>query len=44
MRLALRLPSDAAMQTVYEAPFTALHVRVTNRAAFTLYSRTLGYK
>ncbi|CDJ59228.1 N-terminal acetyltransferase complex subunit ARD1, putative [Eimeria maxima] len=32
------------MQDVFSAEFAALHVRVTNRAAFALYSNTLGYR
>ena len=33
-----------AMSTVYRAKFCSLHVRVTNRAAFTLYKEVLGYE
>ncbi|CDI84177.1 N-terminal acetyltransferase complex subunit ARD1, putative [Eimeria acervulina] len=36
--------SQRAMQDVFSAEFAALHVRVTNRAAFALYSKTLGYR
>ncbi|KAL8425917.1 hypothetical protein Efla_007534 [Eimeria flavescens] len=36
--------SQRAMQDVFGAEFAALHVRVTNRAAYALYSKTLGYK
>lgn len=32
------------MQEVYDAEYVSLHVRVGNRAAFSLYSSTLGYK
>ena len=32
------------MQEVYDAEYVSLHVRVGNRAAFTLYSQTLGYE
>ena len=32
------------MKTVYRAKFCSLHVRVTNRAAFTLYKEVLGYE
>ena len=32
----------AAMQEVYDAEFVSLHVRVSNRAAFTLYHTVLG--
>jgi hypothetical protein len=32
------------MQEVYDAEYVSLHVRVGNRAAFTLYSHTLGYQ
>ena len=33
-----------AMKTVYKAKYCSLHVRVTNRAAFTLYHDVLGYE
>ena len=33
-----------AMKTVYKATYVSLHVRVTNRAAFTLYNDVLGYE
>ena len=33
-----------AMKTVYKARYVSLHVRVTNRAAFTLYKDVLGYE
>jgi len=33
-----------AMKTVYGAKYCSLHVRVTNRAAFTLYKHVLGYE
>lgn len=36
--------SQKSMQEVFNAEFAALHVRVTNRAAFALYSQTLGYR
>ncbi|CDJ43467.1 N-terminal acetyltransferase complex subunit ARD1, putative [Eimeria tenella] len=36
--------SQRAMQKVFGAEFAALHVRVTNRAAYALYSKTLGYR
>ena len=32
------------MKTVYKARYVSLHVRVTNRAAFTLYKDVLGYE
>ena len=32
------------MKTVYKAKYVSLHVRVTNRAAFTLYNDVLGYE
>ena len=32
------------MVEVYEAEYVSLHVRVGNRAAFSLYSQTLGYQ
>merc|ERR1712048_615857 len=33
----------AAMEETFSAEHVSLHVRVTNRAAFTLYSETLGF-
>ena len=33
-----------AMKTVYKAKHVALHVRISNRAAFTLYKDVLGYE
>ena len=33
-----------AMKTIYKAKYCSLHVRVTNRAAFTLYKDVLGYE
>ena len=35
--------SNYAMQTVYDAEFCSLHVRVTNRAAISLYKDVLGF-
>ena len=32
------------MSEVFGARYCSLHVRVTNRAAFHLYTETLGYK
>eukprot|EP00246_Nothoceros_aenigmaticus_P013775 TRINITY_DN4926_c0_g1_i1.p1 TRINITY_DN4926_c0_g1~~TRINITY_DN4926_c0_g1_i1.p1 ORF type:complete len:162 (-),score=44.65 TRINITY_DN4926_c0_g1_i1:167-652(-) len=32
------------MQEVFEAEYVSLHVRKSNRAAFHLYTQTLGYK
>lgn len=32
------------MLEVYDAEYVSLHVRVGNRAAFSLYSSTLGYQ
>merc|ERR1712139_271613 len=32
------------MEEAFNAEFVSLHVRVSNRAAFTLYSDTLGYE
>jgi len=32
-----------AMEDTFEAEYVSLHVRYTNRAAFTLYSQTLGF-
>lgn len=34
----------AAMEETWNAEHVSLHVRVTNRAAFTLYSETLGFE
>eukprot|EP00747_Dinoflagellata_sp_TGD_P162025 gnl/TRDRNA2_/TRDRNA2_179170_c0_seq1.p1 gnl/TRDRNA2_/TRDRNA2_179170_c0~~gnl/TRDRNA2_/TRDRNA2_179170_c0_seq1.p1 ORF type:complete len:226 (+),score=75.01 gnl/TRDRNA2_/TRDRNA2_179170_c0_seq1:75-752(+) len=36
--------SIAAMEECFNAERVSLHVRYTNRAAFTLYSQTLGFK
>ncbi|KAE8660729.1 N-alpha-acetyltransferase 11 [Hibiscus syriacus] len=38
-----RLPNFKIMQ-VFEAEYVSLHVRKSNRAAFNLYTQTLGYK
>ena len=44
--LATKLMSaaQAAMEHVYSAEYVSLHVRKSNRAAFRLYTETLGYK
>ncbi|PSC75502.1 N-alpha-acetyltransferase 11-like [Micractinium conductrix] len=44
--LATKLMSAAhrAMQEVFGAKYSSLHVRVTNRGAFHLYTQTLQYK
>lgn len=44
--LASRLmdATHAAMRQVFGARYASLHVRVSNRAAFHLYSRTFGYQ
>lgn len=44
--LASRLmdATHAAMSRVFGARYACLHVRVSNRAAFHLYSKTLGYQ
>merc|ERR1711972_953186 len=39
MRAAMK-----AMEETFSAEHVSLHVRVTNRAAFTLYSETLGFE
>lgn len=39
----LMLQSQDAMTTVYKASHVALHVRVSNRAALSLYKDTLGF-
>lgn len=36
--------SQRAMEEVYNAEHVSLHVRESNRAAFTLYSQTLGFE
>jgi peptide alpha-N-acetyltransferase len=36
--------SEYAMMTIYNAEFCSLHVRVTNRAAISLYKDVLGFK
>lgn len=35
--------ADRAMEEVFGAKYSSLHVRVTNRGAFHLYNKTLGY-
>ena len=44
--LAARLmtAAHAAMKDVFGAKYVSLHVRVTNKAAFRLYTSTLGYE
>jgi N-alpha-acetyltransferase 10/11 len=44
--LATKLMSAAhgAMEEVFGARYSSLHVRVTNRGAFHLYTETLGYQ
>jgi len=44
--LATRLMQAAhnAMETVFGAEYVSLHVRVTNKGAYHLYTNTLGYK
>lgn len=44
--LATKLMAAAhrAMEEVFDARYSSLHVRVTNRAAFHLYTETLGYR
>lgn len=41
--LSCSLPTDRAMEEVFAAHYCSLHVRVTNRGAFHLYTQTLGY-
>ena len=36
--------ADRGMEEVFGAHYCSLHVRVTNRGAFHLYTQTLGYK
>jgi ribosomal protein S18 acetylase RimI-like enzyme len=40
----LMTAAHAAMEAVFGARFASLHVRVGNRGAFHLYTRTLGYQ
>jgi len=46
MGVATKLMQAAqhAMEETFGAEYVSLHVRVTNRAAFTLYHDTLGYR
>ncbi|CAE7935425.1 N-alpha-acetyltransferase 11 [Symbiodinium microadriaticum] len=41
---ALMRASIATMEQCFNAEFVSLHVRYTNRAAFSLYSETLGFE
>eukprot|EP01068_Selenidium_serpulae_P003236 Selendium_serpulae@DN2946_c0_g1_i2.p2 len=45
MNIASKLmkSTHAAMQDIFNAEYVSLHVRVTNRAAFSLYNDVLGY-
>ena len=36
--------TDQAMADVFDAEYVSLHVRVTNKGAFHLYTQTLGYE
>ena len=36
--------TDRAMAEVFDAEYSSLHVRITNKAAFHLYTETLGYE
>ncbi|KAM0949303.1 putative transferase transcription regulator GNAT family [Dioscorea sansibarensis] len=40
----LMTAAQAAMESVFGAEYVSLHVRRSNRAAFNLYTSTLGYK
>merc|ERR1712186_210129 len=42
--MGLMRASIAAMEECFKAEYVSLHVRYTNRAAFTLYSQTLGFE
>jgi N-alpha-acetyltransferase 10/11 len=44
--LATKLMTQAQkdMEEVYDALYVSLHVRETNKAAYHLYSKTLGYQ
>ena len=43
MEAARKKYTDRAIEEIFEAEYVSLHVRKGNRAAFSLYSRTLGY-
>merc|ERR1712190_121891 len=43
-RVKLMRAAIAAMEECFKAEYVSLHVRYTNRAAFTLYSQTLGFE
>lgn len=36
--------ADKAMAEVFDAVYASLHVRVSNKGAFHLYTQTLGYE
>ena len=36
--------ADKAMEDVFSADYVSLHVRVTNRVAYHMYTQTLGYQ
>ncbi|KAF5390067.1 hypothetical protein D9757_003867 [Collybiopsis confluens] len=40
----LMLQSQESMATIYRASYVSLHVRKSNRAAFSLYRDTLGFE
>ena len=42
--LILHAYADKAMAEVFDAVYASLHVRVSNRGAFHLYTQTLGYE
>lgn len=44
MEAARKDYADKEMVEVYDSEYVSLHVRVGNRAAFSLYSGTLGYQ
>merc|ERR1711920_361957 len=42
--MGLMRASMAVMEETFDAEYVSLHVRYTNRAAFSLYSQTLGFE
>lgn len=45
MSFETAVPStDTAMLEVFNADYSSLHVRVTNKGALHLYTQTLGYR
>jgi peptide alpha-N-acetyltransferase len=42
--MSAHVSADKAMEEVFGAEYVSLHVRVSNKGAFHLYTETLGYK